>query len=166
MNRITVYTPNGDGTSRRAGHFDLDAAERVLEERTRWDGQNRVGAVSVMQTGRAVLYRTKGGRWVENQDRRREHDGTDQWRFLTDDEARQWMITSGGEEADKPLSRWFPDTPDEDGPKSKGGRPRVGPTFPVAFPRDLLDRVDAAAGEAGLSRAAWIRQMAEAAVRD
>lgn len=50
-------------------------------------------------------------------------------------------------------------------PKRRPGRPSIGgPTFSVAFPRDLLDRVDAAAKEAGLTRAAWLRKIAEEAV--
>ena len=162
MNRITIY--GNDGA--REGHFDLDAATHILEESARWNGQNMIGIISGMQINRADLYRTSGGRWVEHQDHRPEFNGPDTWRFLTDDQAREWMLKSGDREAEEALEKWFADTPDEEGPKSKGGRPAVGPTFPVAFPRDLLDRVDAAAKASGLSRAAWLRQVAAAAVGD
>jgi hypothetical protein len=160
MNRITIYE---DGE--RVGHFDFDAATHILEEDTRWNGQNMIGVISGMQINRAQLYRTSGGRWVEHQDHRPEYNGPNVWRFLTDDQAREWMLKSGGTEAEEALDKWFPETPQEEGPK-KGGRPAVGPTFPVAFPRDLLDRVDAAAKASGLSRAAWLRQVAAAAVGD
>ncbi|MBF6215795.1 hypothetical protein IU487_32880 [Nocardia puris] len=43
------------------------------------------------------------------------------------------------------------------------GRPPVGSTISVAYPADLLARIDAAAAASGLSRAAWLRHAAEAA---
>ncbi|MFI8977486.1 hypothetical protein ACIGO9_31720 [Nocardia asteroides] len=42
------------------------------------------------------------------------------------------------------------------------GRPAVGATISVAYPADLLARVDAAAAAVGLTRAAWLRQAAAA----
>ncbi|MFF0166769.1 type II toxin-antitoxin system HicB family antitoxin [Streptomyces prasinus] len=166
MNRITIYSTemNYDGDYDRLGWFDLDAAEHILEESSRWDGQVMRGVISGMQVNRAQLYRTSGGRWVENQDSRPEFNGPNVWRFLTDDEAREWMVKSGGTEAEAELEKWFPDTPDESGPDSKGGRPAVGPTINVAYPRDLLDKIESAAKTEGLSRAAWLRKVAEKAV--
>lgn len=49
-------------------------------------------------------------------------------------------------------------------PKQKPGRPAVGPTINVAYPRELLDKIEAAAKTAGMSRAAWLRKVAEDAV--
>ncbi|MFI6854520.1 hypothetical protein [Streptomyces sp. NPDC050416] len=157
MTRITVYNNDGDT---RLGWFDLDAAEVVQIEDTRWDGHNMRGVISGLQTETAALYRTKGGRWVENIDARRE-GGTETWRFLTDDEARSWIIASGADNAEDNLAKWFPDTPEEEGPAPQGGRPAIGPTINVAYPKELLDRIDAAAKEAKISRAAWLRQAAE-----
>lgn len=51
-------------------------------------------------------------------------------------------------------------TPDPD----KGGRPAIGPKVPINFPNDLLRDINAAAEEAGMSRAAWIRRTVEKAL--
>lgn len=164
MQRITIYDTDEFGDRVRLGHFDLDAAECVLEEDDTWDGNNMRGNVSRMQINRAHLYHTSGGRWVEHSDHRPEFNGPNIWRFLTDDEAREWMIKSGGSEAEEALAKYFPDTPDEVGPGSQGGRPAIGPTINVAYPKDLLDQIDAAAKTAKVSRAEWLRRIAAAAV--
>ncbi|MEU5138033.1 hypothetical protein [Streptomyces californicus] len=44
------------------------------------------------------------------------------------------------------------------------GRPKIGPTINVAYPADLLDRIDALVEGPEESRAAWLRQAAAAAV--
>ena len=46
--------------------------------------------------------------------------------------------------------------------RNPGGRPAIGPQITIAFPPDMLARVDAAAKEAGTSRAEWIRRAAAA----
>ncbi|MFF8590001.1 CopG family transcriptional regulator [Streptomyces sp. NPDC015220] len=165
MNRITIYStqPNDQGGYDRLGWFDLDAAEHILEEDSRWDGQNMRGVISGMQINRAQLYRTSSGRWVENQDARPEFNGPDQWRFLTDDEAREWMIKSGDREAEEALEKWFPDTPDESGP-NLGGRPTVGPKVEVRLAPEVLAKVDARAAEAGVKRAEMLRRIITDAV--
>ena len=48
----------------------------------------------------------------------------------------------------------------------KGGRPAVGPAISVAYPADLLARIDAAASALGITRAAWLRSVAEQALSD
>ncbi|MGW3383311.1 GIY-YIG nuclease family protein [Streptomyces albogriseolus] len=48
--------------------------------------------------------------------------------------------------------------------KNRGGRPKVGVLTNTAYPRDLIARIDAAATKEGLSRAAWLRKVAEEAV--
>ncbi|MEU0200887.1 MULTISPECIES: hypothetical protein [unclassified Streptomyces] len=166
MNRITIYeTDEYTGEQTRVGHFDLDAATVALKEDDQWDGNNMRGKVSGMQINRAYLYRTAGGRWVEHSDHRPEFNGPNIWRFLSDDEAREWMLKSGDTEAEEALAKYFPETPEEDGPAPKGGRPAIGgPVVPVQYPRDLLNKVDAAAKTAGMSRAAWLRKIAEDAV--
>ena len=168
MDRITIYSDEYDeyGNRPRLGWFDLDAAQHILTEDDSWNGNNMIGNVSGLQLGRARLYRTAGGRWVDHTDASREFNGPNSWTFLTDDEAREWMVKSGGDKAEAALKEWFPETPDEIGPDPKGGRPAVGPTINVAFPRELLDRIDNAAQKSGLTRAAWLRQVAAAAVGD
>lgn len=160
MNRITIYSTdfNEQGGYDRLGWFDLDAAEHVLEEDTRWNGQSMIGVISGMQINRAQLYRTSGGRWVENQDSRPEFNGPNMWRFLTDDEARDWMVKSGGNEAEEALKEWFPDTPDEVGP-NLGGRPAVGPKVEVRLDPETLAKVDKRAAAEGVKRAEMLRRI-------
>lgn len=165
MDRITIYDTDEYGERSTLGWFDLDAADLVEVEGQRWDGNNHRGALSGLQLSRAELYRTKGGRWVEHTDARNEFNGPNTWRFLTEDEARTWLMKCGADDAEDILASWFPDTPDEEGPKPQGGRPAIGPTINVAYPRELLDKIEAAADKAGMSRAAWLRQIAEAATR-
>lgn len=165
MKRITISEINEFGETERLGYFDLDAATHILEEDTFWDGNNMRGKVSGLQTTRADLYRTAGGRWVEHRDASHEFNGPNRWTFFTDDEAREWMLKSGGTEAEAALEKWFPDTPDESGPGPQGGRPAIdGPPINVQYPRELLDRIDAACKAAKLSRAEWLRQAAEKAL--
>lgn len=161
MTRITVYTKDGDA---RLGWFDLDAAEVVQVEGTHWDGNNHTGILSGLRTETAALYRTKGGRWVENVDARRECDGRNEWRFLTDDQARAWILSCGADDAEINLAKWFPDTPDESGPGAQGGRPAIGAPINVAYPKDLLQRIEAAAKADNISRAEWLRRAAEKAL--
>lgn len=48
--------------------------------------------------------------------------------------------------------------------RNPGGRPAIGPQIAIAFPPDMLARVDAAARAAGVSRAEWIRRAVVAAL--
>ncbi|MFK0045554.1 CopG family transcriptional regulator [Streptomyces sp. NPDC090741] len=47
----------------------------------------------------------------------------------------------------------------------KGGRPAIGPKVPINFPADQLAQVDDLAREAGITRAAWIRQAVADAIQ-
>ncbi|WP_372344679.1 CopG family transcriptional regulator [Streptomyces sp. KL116D] len=163
MNRIKLYEGTGH-YKQRVGWFDLDAATLILVEDQKWDGNNWLGTVSGLQTSRAELYRTKGGRWVSHEDATREYDGDDSWASLTGEEAREWMIQCGDSDAEKALAQWFPDTPDESEPDPRGGRPAIGPAINVAYPEELLERVDAAAKADKVSRAEWLRRAAEKAL--
>lgn len=53
---------------------------------------------------------------------------------------------------------------DEEAPRNVGGRPEIGPAISIKVPTDILARIDAAATEAGSSRAEWIRQACAAAL--
>ncbi|MGW7504415.1 hypothetical protein ACWGIR_23180 [Streptomyces albidoflavus] len=163
MNRVTIYSTEPGAEGKRLGWFDLDAAQVVQVEGTHWNGSSLRGVLSGLETETAALYRTKGGRWAENVDSRRE-DGSDQWRFLTDDQAREWIMSCGADNAEDTLAIWFPETPDEAGPGPQGGRPPIGPAINVAYPQDLLNRVEAAAKREKLSRAEWLRRAAEKAL--
>lgn len=45
-----------------------------------------------------------------------------------------------------------------------GGRPAIGPRITVAYPADLLERIDGAAERTGITRATWLRNAAEDAL--
>lgn len=47
----------------------------------------------------------------------------------------------------------------------KGGRPAIGPKVPINFPAEQLAQVDDLAREAGITRAAWIRQAVADAIQ-
>ncbi|WP_158710077.1 CopG family transcriptional regulator [Streptomyces katrae] len=47
----------------------------------------------------------------------------------------------------------------------KGGRPAIGPKVGINFPTEQLAQVDELAREAGISRAAWIRQAVTDAIQ-
>lgn len=47
----------------------------------------------------------------------------------------------------------------------KGGRPAIGPKIPINFPAEQLAQVDELAREAGITRAAWIRQAVADAIQ-
>ena len=49
-------------------------------------------------------------------------------------------------------------------PRSRGGRPVVGPQVKMAFPPALLARVDERAATDGVSRSEWIRRACAAAL--
>jgi hypothetical protein len=46
----------------------------------------------------------------------------------------------------------------------KGGRPAIGPKIPVNYPESLLQRIDSAADDAGITRAEWLRRTASSAL--
>jgi hypothetical protein len=112
--------------------------------------------------GKERLLRTAGGRWVRNHDAQRYYNGDDHYAFLTNEQAQKWLLASGADEAEGLLEKYFPETPAESGPQ--GGRPAIGAPINVAYPADLLRRIDAAAAKADMSRAAWLRNAAENAV--
>lgn len=167
MDRITIYaTDPHTATKVRAGWFDRDSITLTIGEGLVLRDIDFYGKHSGIEQGYGdeELLLTSGGRWVRHVDARHYYDGGETWEFLTPDEARTWIIGSGADEAEKILAQYFPGTPDEEGPppvSEKGGRPAVGPAVSVAYPRALLDRIDAAAAREELTRAAWLRRAAE-----
>ncbi|WP_333757978.1 hypothetical protein [Streptomyces sp. ISBFB 2968] len=164
MTRISFTDPDTGNLS----WFDPQAARDAISEGRNWTGENWIGACSGLRTSQAVLYLTKGGRWIENQDATSEFNGADVYRFLTDEQARAWLIKAAdarrdSDEAEAALKQHFPDTPDEEGP-NLGGRPMVGPKVETRISPETLEKVEAAAKAAGMSRAAWLRTTIENAV--
>lgn len=154
MSRVNV---TGDGW------FDPDAkTARAWPEGTRWDGNNMISLATGRQWDHEELWLTAGGRWAVRWWTQWQGGAPAHTRWVTPDEARDWLVRcdyDGDAIADalgEPL-------PDESGP-DVGGRPAIGPRIAVAYPRDLLDRIEAAAEADGVTRAAWLRAAAESAL--
>lgn len=141
------------------GWFDPAKSTR-FDQGQRSDGRNLLGTVTGSQWVDESLYRTASGRWVLNIDRTKINYGPDTYRFLTDDEARDWLIRS--EINDDALVEHFGDVPDESGPRP--GRPAIGGQIKVSMAPDMLAQIDAAATTAGVTRSEWIRRACAAAL--
>lgn len=159
MARINIHIAD-DYTGGRilAGWFD-PAASEVFKEGTRWNGNNHIGVCSGGQVGYEILYRTRGGRWVLNRDFTSEFDGGDIYRFVSDDEARDWLTRS--EINDEAIERYFGEVEEEKGP----GRPEIGRLVGVRFPDDILAALDARAEVEGVKRAELIRRLVTEALQ-
>ena len=156
MTRVNVTS---DGYGHVVGWFNIDTATGYPEG-TRWDGRNKISLATGASSEHQYLYRTAGGRWVVNH--WSQWQGVpESYRFVTDEEAREWLIRCEYPEAEVEAATGVP-VESERGP----GRPEIGPAFSVRFPADLLARVDAAAEAAHVSRAGWLREVAERAVSD
>lgn len=161
MARINVYDRSEFGTGELIGWFDDDRTTDTIAENTRWDGNNHRGVMSGLQLGYEELLRTAQGRWVRHYDGRREFNGPEFYEFLTDTQAREWLLQNQTEDSEAALKRYFGEPEEEAGP-AVGGRPKVGPAISVAYPEELLERIDAAAKAAGIRRAEWLRRAAAA----
>lgn len=155
--RIVFTGPDGETC-----WFNRDKSE-CFQDDTYWNGHNLIGTNSGSQWIREYLYRTPGGRWVLNRDQTGYHSGPDEYRYITDEQARDWLLKAEGRlDNAAALQEHFGDVEEERGP----GRPSMGPskTFTVQFPEDLLKRADELAAELGLSRAEWLRRVSESAL--
>lgn len=156
MRRVNVWSPaTEDGEpSYMLGWFDIDAAE-VFEQGTMWDGNNKVGVITRSQFVDECLYRTAGGRWVLHHDGHRAYNGPITYRFISADEARDWLIRS--EVNEEAIGEFFGPLEPERGP----GRPEVGPAIHVRLTPELLAALDVEAERQGTSRAATVRHLLE-----
>lgn len=160
MTRINVYTrpdqhadPFDAEGPQLAGWFDYAKARHFPGE-TYWDGNNSACVHLRDGTRRQHLHRTARGRWVlENTSQWQNEQDT--YEFITDDEAREWLIKNGDDGA---VTEFFGEMEDESGPPV-GGRPKIGPQVSVAYPPELLQRIDAKRGKQ--SRAEFLRALAE-----
>lgn len=161
MSRTGVYTYEEFSTERTVvGWFDPERAKAVYYQGKDWDGSNMIGTITSapVEFVDTWLYLTAGGRWVEYRNASRYFNGAITFEYLTDDEARDWLLRS--EANDEAIEEHFGEIPEEVGP----GRPEIGPAFSVRFPAELVTRVDAASASAGVSRAGWLRQVAQDAL--
>ena len=137
----------------------FDPASSTLYRAAReWNGRNRASVITGDEYADEYLYRTRGGRWVLNRDTTRYDDGGDRYEYVSDTEARDWLVRSQDNEA--ALAQHFGPVEEERAP----GRPAVGDQVNIAFPADLLAAVDAAARASGVSRSEWVRRAARAAL--
>lgn len=154
MARTNIYRFDEYEGKQLDGWFDPKKAE-AFEEDTRWDGNNNVSVVAGGQFEHEALYRTKAGRWVLNHWSQWE-GRPDTYQYVSDDEAREWLLKCGRDEA---VEQYFGELEEESGP----GRPAIGPMVNVRLGEELTKRVDAARQE-GESRAAAIRRLLEQAL--
>ncbi len=163
MARTMVFRFDEYGERVAEGWFDPDRCA-WLEQASRWDGQRHVGLVVAEANVETYLYRTPGGRWVEEIDRRRYAGGSQAFRFLDDEQARNWIITNGAdgdEESEQWLETYFPQTPPERGP----GQPQIGERVSTTLPWEHLQVADRlVAGGTARSRSDAIRQLVAAGV--
>lgn len=155
MARANIYrTDEITGEKTLEGWFNTDTA-RWIREDTYWDGNNMRGMMSGLQCGYEGLYRTAKSRWVRYYNARNEYNGPEYYEFLTDGQARDWLLRNGD---DAIAEEYFGTIEDERGP----GRPEIGPAVNVRFPQDLLDRLDARAKTEGTKRAELVRRLVAA----
>lgn len=153
MTRINIYTAaaDADDTPKLEGWFDPAKAVESTAEATEWN--ERAGhMVSLVAGGfeeHEHLYRTPGGRWVLN------HwsnwaGGADTYTFVTDTEAKDWLLRNG---SDGLVEKYFGENPDEAPP----GRPEIGGVVSTRL-GDLLPPLDKWADENDMNRAEAIRE--------
>jgi len=162
MTRINVPVIDDTGELVRTGWFDDEKATRVAG-RTAWNGDMQA-SVHVGANRNQHLYRTPAGRYVLHTHSSWVNE-PDCYEFIESDAAHEWLIIN---ESDDHIGGWFGGLDEESGPPTnKGGRPSIGDErIKITVDSDWLARVDAAAETAGISRAAWIRQAGEQALKD
>lgn len=149
MHRINILTDDGHV----AGWFDRERAT-CFEPQRYWDGSNMRDVNVGDKFDHQELYRTAQGRWVLRTWSQWQ-GSRDQWRFVSDDEAREWLIRN---DEDGAVEHYFGELEEETGPNPPG-RPEVGPEVKIRVEPELLKRIDADAEDAGETRAATVRRL-------
>lgn len=157
MSRINVYIrpeDNPDGT--KFGWFDDSKADWFRED-TRWDGSDNTGVMSGIPAGVGYegLHRTVQGRWVREHNAVNYYNGKRSYEFLTDEQAREWFLRNGDDEI---VEKFFGPLEEERGP----GNPEGGVPVNVRLSQEILDRLDTAAKDEGISRDEKICQLVTA----
>lgn len=165
MNRINVFRTEDDGSGVPQfvldGHFIEDKAE-LIDEDTRWNGNNHVSVHTTDQFAHQRLYRTAGGRWVLNCWSQRV-TVPETYEFLDDEQARTWLLVN---ESDDVIEKYLGAIPEERGP----GRPSLdgdgGDSAGILFRpgKELRARIDAEAARRGTTRAALLRDIISTAL--
>ena len=141
MARTNIYETDSDGRY-LVGWYDPDQCESWAAN-TRWDGNNHVCLVTGDPHEWERLYRTPGGRWVlHHWSRWQGHP--DEHRFVTDEEARDWLLRN-----ETPVAEA------ERGP----GQPRIGTPIKVTLPDGYIAALDGWVAEGrAASRSDAVRQ--------
>lgn len=155
MTRVNVYSRDPYEEKTLLGWFDTASCVEKIDESTYWDGNNNRGVISGGQVGYEMLYRTKGGRWARYYNFTSEYNGPEFYEFLTDDQARDWLIKDGDDEI---VEKYFGELEEERGP----GRPEIGKPIPVRLTEDQRAKVEKL-GRDGESLSATIRRLIDAA---
>jgi hypothetical protein len=111
MSRVNIF---GEGGELR-GWFD-PATSLSFEEDTEWDGNNHISVATGSQFDHEVLYRTEGKRWVVHWFSQWQGN-RDTYRYLTDEQAREWLLKNNGDEA---VEKFFGPIEAESGPQRLG----------------------------------------------
>lgn len=154
MSRVNVYErvseqDLGYEAPKLAGWFEWSKAARWSDADYNHNGSGGTGR------GQAVML-TAGGRWVL------EHwtiwqGGTDRYEYITDDEARDWLLRNGEDEA---VRQHFGEVAEEE--DRRGGRPEIGGRITTAIGDERLAVVDSYARSEGIGRAEAVRRLVDA----
>jgi hypothetical protein len=101
------------------------------------------------------LYHTAGDRLVLSRWSRWQGEKTT-YRYISADEARDWLIANGYDEA---VERIFGEPVEPE--RAPAGRPEIGPQIVTRIPRDMLEQIDAVAKGRNQTRAETMRQLVE-----
>lgn len=134
------------------GWFDYDKAETFRED-TETNGSNFISVQTGSEWDHETLLRTSGGKWVLRTHSQRQ-GVMDCYYYMTDDQAREWLIRNGSDAA---VARLFGELPGEEDRRT--GRPEVGGLIQVRL-GNLLPQVDHYVAETGASsRAEAVRKL-------
>lgn len=150
------YEPDRYQPRCRAGYFTEERAEY-------WHGAKAVFVGSLAdvntrdQNRGQGLYRTAQGRWVLRTWSNWQGEA-DTHTYLTDDEARDWLVFNDREEI---AEQYFGAIAEERGP----GRPEEGTRIDVRIPDDVLAEIAGHAEANGRNRSAEIRALIDEALQ-
>lgn len=157
MSRINVRGEFGQ----LAGWFNDSTLRERIDEARRWNGNNMIGVISGGQVGYEQLLLTSGRRWVRNSDFTHEFIGPDLYEFLTDEQARTWLLRNETDEHDALVEKYFDAIEAENGPP---GRPEIGGKTILRLGDERQTHVDALAAAAEISRAEMVRTLLDEAL--
>lgn len=155
MSRVNIYSYpveddyNGERTI--VGWFDPSKASQWSDADYNGNGSGGVGRGQ-------TLCHTAGGKWVLAHWTRWQNE-SDRYEYVTDDQAREWLIANDEDEA---VALFFGKLAEEE--DRRPGRPAVGEPVNIRLGDDLLAMVDDYASKRQISRAEAMRRLIQDAV--